>query len=440
MKIDLSEKNINKNIVLGVAYKPISMLLSYIYVPVALSFLGEEKYGVWATILSVLSWISLFDIGIGNGLRNKLAECFTNNNDDDEHSVKKYVSSAYIMLAIIVFSAMALFIVVFSFINWNVFFKVGKDFEDNLRLVMILSTVFMCISFVLSICKSIYRAMQSNHIVNLMGVLQQALMLLSILVLSKMTSNNLVYVAIIYGASDLIVELIFTFQLFRTNRCFVPNLKYFSKKEAKATTNLGILFFIVQIATMVLYTTDNIIITQVVGASEVTSYTTANKLFSMITAVFSIVVAPYWSAITAYKSQKDWRAINTGKKKMLTLWGMATFGCILLIIVFKPIVRIWLGRTLHFQEGLVPLMAVYAIIYMWNTVYAQIGNGLEMMKVSVINAILQGVINIPLSLVFAVSFHMGTVGVLLGTVLSMSISAIVMPIYIKKFLNNVVQK
>ncbi len=438
MKIDLSEKNINKNIVLSAAYKPISMLLSYIYVPVALSFLGEEKYGVWATILSVLSWISLFDVGIGNGLRNKLAECFTNN--DDEHSVKKYVSSAYIMLAIIVFSAMALFIVVFSFINWNVFFKVGKDFEDNLRLVMILSTVFMCISFVLSICKSIYRAMQSNHIVNLMGVLQQALMLLSILVLSKMTSNNLVYVAIIYGASDLIVELIFTFQLFRTNRCFVPNLKYFSKKEAKATTNLGILFFIVQIATMVLYTTDNIIITQVVGSSEVTSYTTANKLFSMITAVFSIVVAPYWSAITAYKSQKDWRAINTGKKKMLTLWGMATFGCILLIIVFKPIVRIWLGRTLHFQEGLVPLMAVYAIIYMWNTVYAQIGNGLEMMKVSVINAILQGVINIPLSLVFAVSFHMGTVGVLLGTVLSMSISAIVMPIYIKKFLNNVVQK
>lgn len=112
MKIDLSEKNINKNIVLGVAYKPISMFLSYIYVPVALSFLGEEKYGVWATILSVLSWISLFDVGIGNGLRNKLAECFTNN--DDEHSVKKYVSSAYIMLAIIVFSAMALFIVVFS--------------------------------------------------------------------------------------------------------------------------------------------------------------------------------------------------------------------------------------------------------------------------------------------------------------------------------------
>ena len=88
IKIDTSEKNINKNIALGLVYKPLSMLLSYLYIPVALAYLGDEKYGVWATVLSVLSWISLFDIGIGNGLRNKLAENLKNY---DSLKTRKYV-------------------------------------------------------------------------------------------------------------------------------------------------------------------------------------------------------------------------------------------------------------------------------------------------------------------------------------------------------------
>lgn len=434
IKIDTSEKNINKNIALGLVYKPLSMLLSYLYIPVALAYLGDEKYGVWATVLSVLSWISLFDIGIGNGLRNKLAENLKNY---DSLKTRKYVSSAYIMLTIIVMILMIVTVALFSLINWKSFFKVEANFSDNLTIVMNISIICMCVSFVMEICKSVYLALQKNHITNLMGLVQQALMLSGVVVLKKHTNGNLVFVAIAYGISNLVVELFFTLKLFKYNRDFIPRVKYFSREEAKDTTGLGIQFFIIQIAAMILYATDNIIITQICGPVQVTPYTTANKLFSMITAVFSIMIAPYWSAITVRKVDGDIGGIKKAEKKMLCLWGMATIGCIFLIIVFKPVVHIWLQRDMTFQQGLIPLMAVYAIVYMWNAVYSQIGNGLSLMKVSVIIAIIQSIVNVIASIFFGSILGMKSVGVLLGTVIAMLVSSIVMPIYIKKYLSKI---
>lgn len=434
IKIDTSEKNINKNIALGLVYKPLSMLLSYLYIPVALAYLGDEKYGVWATVLSVLSWISLFDICIGNGLRNKLAENLKNY---DSLKTRKYVSSAYIMLTIIVMILMIVTVSLFSLVNWKSFFKVEANFSDNLTIVMNISIICMCVSFVMEICKSVYLALRKNHITNLMGLVQQALMLFSVVILKKYTNGNLVFVAIAYGISNLVVELFFTLKLFKYNRDFIPKVKYFSREEAKDTTGLGIQFFIIQIAAMILYATDNIIITQICGPVQVTPYTTANKLFSMITAVFSIMIAPYWSAITVRKVAGDISGIKKAEKKMLRLWKMATIGCIFLIIVFKPVVHIWLQRDMTFQPGLIPLMAVYAIVYMWNAVYSQIGNGLSLMKVSVIIAIIQSLVNVIASIFFGAILGMKSVGVLLGTVIAMLVSSIVMPIYIKKYLSKI---
>lgn len=70
----MNDKRLYKNIGINVILKPLTMLLSMIYIPVLLDYLGDEKYGVWATISAFVNWFSVFDIGIGNGMRNKLAE------------------------------------------------------------------------------------------------------------------------------------------------------------------------------------------------------------------------------------------------------------------------------------------------------------------------------------------------------------------------------
>ena len=83
------------NIVAMLGVKGLSMLISFLYVPLLLNSMDSENYGVWLTLTSLVSWVAIFDIGLGNGLRNKLAEALARN---DELLGRKYVSTAYITI------------------------------------------------------------------------------------------------------------------------------------------------------------------------------------------------------------------------------------------------------------------------------------------------------------------------------------------------------
>lgn len=430
--VDLSDKNVKKNMVLGTIYKAVSMILSYLYVPIVLMCLGEVKYGVWTTILNVVSWISYFDIGIGNGLRNKLAENFGENNEKEK--CRSYVSSAYIILSGMIGAVTLLALIISSFVDWKAVFN-AKSLNDNVSFVMQISIAFMALSFVLSICKSIYYALQKNSIVGLMGIVQQILMILGVCVLTRRGADSLVLVALLYGFANVAVELFFTFYLYKISNVFIPRVKYLNKYEAKDTMNLGVLFFIVQISALILFTTDNLIIAHFIGPAEVTSYSLVNKLFSAGTAMFAMLVAPFWSRATTAKSQNDFSIIKKSIVRMKKIWIVGIAGSLILAIVFRPIARIWLQKDLNYSDGLIPLMAIYAIVFMWNCIYSQIANGLSLMRVLIPTAITQGIVNIPLSLFFMLSCNMGVVGVLLGTLLSMVISAVIVPIYVHKYLN-----
>lgn len=432
--IDLSEKKVKQNMILGTVYKAISMIISYLYVPIVLYYLGEVKYGVWTTILNVLSWINYFDVGIGNGLRNKLAESLMDQSDEGEQRVRRYITSSYVMLAIIVLVVIVIGIVLTNFINWEDLFGVS-DFDENLELIMQISIIFVGINFWLALCKSIYYAMQNNSKVGLMGILQQLLMLIGVLVLIKYRTPSILLVAIIYGLSELFVSSGFTISLLKKNSSFVPNIKFFSKKEAKETTNLGVKFFVVQIAALILFTTDNLIISHFIGPEEVTSYSIVYKLFSMGTALFTMLVTPYWSRTAAAKADNNYVIIRQSIKTMYKLLAVGILGVIILVLIFKPFSAFWLHQELYYPPGLVSLMGVYTIIFMWNAIYSQIANGLSMMHVLIPVAIVQGVINIPLSLFFLLTCNMGVVGVLLGTILSTLVSAIVTPYFALKEVN-----
>ena len=74
--------NILKHIGITALTRPISMLLLFIQIRFMVAYLGDEKYGIWATLLSIMSWISSCDMGVGNGLRNKLGEAFAVGNKE----------------------------------------------------------------------------------------------------------------------------------------------------------------------------------------------------------------------------------------------------------------------------------------------------------------------------------------------------------------------
>src|ERR1700759_1801607 len=79
--------------------KALTIVISFVSVPLTVHYLGSERYGVWLTIGSLLTWMALTDFGLsGNALVNVLAESSGN---DDIKTARQYVSSAFWVLTCI---------------------------------------------------------------------------------------------------------------------------------------------------------------------------------------------------------------------------------------------------------------------------------------------------------------------------------------------------
>lgn len=98
--LDREKQNsiIKRNATMSIVFKIMEYMLAFLTTPVLLSCLGDYKYGIYTTALSLVSWIYYFDFGIGSGLRNKVSEAII---QDDYKSAKKYINVAYIVISAI---------------------------------------------------------------------------------------------------------------------------------------------------------------------------------------------------------------------------------------------------------------------------------------------------------------------------------------------------
>ncbi|MBW1703352.1 MAG: oligosaccharide flippase family protein, partial [Deltaproteobacteria bacterium] len=89
-------------------------------------------------------------------------------------------------------------------------------------------------------------------------------------------------------------------------RYFIPSLKNVDFRYARELVGLGLNFFLIRIATIVLFMSSSILIAHLFSPREVTVYQVAYKFFQLILVVFMIIVNPLWSAAADAYHRKDY--------------------------------------------------------------------------------------------------------------------------------------
>ena len=415
-------KEVLKNIGLSILYKPIGILISLALVPLTIKYLGNTSYGLWATILSIISWINYFDIGIGNGLRNHLAREITVKNYKDS---REYIMTAYGSVTFISIIILIALTVLFKIFNWNSIFNIDSYTNQELFFIMLVNLVFIVMNFVLKIVATIYYSLQKSSTVGLIQILNQLFNLIGIYSLYRMEyANSLLGISVVYGLGMVLSNIIFTLILFIKNRELVPKFKDFKYDKVKSLSGLGIKFFIIQIAAMIIFTTDNMIITKLLGPEEVTPYNITFKVFSIIIMLHGIIIAPLWSAITKAYAEKDVEWIKRTLKK---LKGVQLFILLLIFGIslnFNTIITVWIGDKFVIPITLIINFAVYTFLVTLSNIYATFLNGMGELKLSYWISIFSALINIPLSIYFVKVFQLGTTGVIIATNICLLIGVI----------------
>lgn len=415
-----------------------ALFISLLAMPAYINYFDNQLIlGLWFTILSILSWILTFDLGIGNGLRNHLVLAIVN---QDQLKIKKYISSAYVVIGSIVFFVISLSFVFFRYINWNIVFNISSDIVSKSTLNLVIGIIFsgIMLQFLLKLITSILYALQKSAINNFLSLLTSILTLVYVLIVSPSDiTTNLIGLAIINVLAVNIPLLIATLIVFKKylTGCS-PSLKYFKIKYAQEVMSLGSIFFWVQIMYMIITATNEFLITWFSSPTNVVEYQIYNKLFTLVGVVFTLALTPIWSAVTKAFTELNFVWI---KKLYNTLKIMAI---IALFFEFVMILFLQLGVDLWLGKGVIKVNYFYAIIFaifggliIWNGVISSIANGCGELRTQSIYFSVGAIIKIPLAFIFVRIFD-SWIGVILANIMSMSIYCIIQPFVIDKFLNN----
>lgn len=364
-----------KNTVAMIIIKGASILISLMSVPIMLHHVNRADYGVLLTLTSIVSWVGMMDIGLGNGLRNTIPGMLASG---DMQSAKKAVSSSYAALALYVLLLIVIFCIICPFIDWVGFLNSPTSDPVEIRNLSLVVFVAFCVQFLFGLIYSILFAFQMPALQSLLTFGSQLLTFIALIMQVYVFKVSSVFqIGAVNCLMPPILLLFGSIVLFSTIlKGVAPSYKLIELKSVTGIISLGVKFFVLQIITIVLFQANSIIITKVVSPEAVVEYNMAFKYISILTMIFNIFVTPIWSATTdAYvRSDFDWikKTLKISKKVCFIAIGAG----ILMTVFSKSVYSFWLGKGVidisYTTTGLVLLYLSFEMLY---KVYGTIING-----------------------------------------------------------------
>ncbi len=420
---------VKKNIVGSFAIKGWSCIVQLLLVPITLNCLNQYEYGIWLTISSVLLWIDQFDIGLGNGLRNKLTEALAK---DDRNKARSLVSTTFFTLFGIFPLVLGIIFAIFN-TDCHALLNVKQDLVPNLQLVLAMSVAIVGITFVFKIIGNIYLALQLPAINNLIVAVGQTLSLLAIWSMSLLEIHSFLLITIAYTLCPLIIYLIAAPMTFSKYDYLKPNLSLYNSRDLKDIFSLGISFFLTQVAGLFIFASTNIIIAKVLSPAEVTVYQISYRYFGVLLMVYSIISIPLWSASTDAYTMGDWAWINRMIKKMNRLALYVFLGLGIMLLLSETVYGIWVGKNIKIGYEISAIIALYVGILTYSTCYSNILFGIGKIRLITIITSIEAVIYIPLA--YVLGNKLGLTGIIWSLVIVNLMCAICNKIQFSKLKN-----
>lgn len=400
-----------KNVAASFLIKGGSALTLLAVVPMTINYVSPAQYGVWVTLSSVIGWFNFFDIGLGNGLKNKLAEAISKS---DVLLGRIYVSTTYLILSLIAIVLFTFFFIVNLFVDWSVILNVSSKFANELNLVAIILFFVFCLQFVLQLINVVCAATQNTISSNLINFFGNFIGLVTIFILSKTTSGSLLYLCFSIGIGPLISLIMFSLTLYKKKyKEFAPSFESANFSYSKDIMHLGFKFFLIQMGFIIFYNSNNIIISHIVGSEAVTPYSLAFQYFSIITMISGIIMNPFWVAFTEANAKEDyvWIKVTVRKLEKICVGIFLMSG---LMLALSPMVyKYWVGSKVTIPFSLSLVFSFYVALNMFRTIYCYYMNGVGVVRMQIYSLSISAVINIPLAIFLGK--NLGITGVILST-------------------------
>lgn len=435
---DIRTVKAKKNILISFIIKGVSIVSGFFMVRLSLDYLDSERYGIWLTLSSFLTWFSFFEIGLGSGLRNKLAEALA---VKDYKLGKIYVSTTYAILTIVILIVAVLFFLGNNYIDWPVLLNTNKNMAQELSSLSLIVFCFFFLQFIFQLIGVILFADQRPALANSLSPIGNFLALIVIYIFTKTTQGSLLFLGWSLSLAPVIVLIVASFYFYKKEYSKIaPSIMFVDFKYAKELLSLGLQFFIIQISALVLFQSSNIIIAQYFGPKEVTSYNIAYKFFSIINMLFSLIMIPYWSAFTEAWVKLDIAWIDKTIKGLIKIFLAFTIVGIILLFIADWVFVVWIGEEKMKNISINFLLKISLIlnflVFSFGGIFNMFINGTGKIRLQMISLFLGAIIFVPVTIGMIKYLHLGVASVVIGTILANFYSPFIAPIQYYKLIKD----
>lgn len=374
----------------AVLARVVQISTSLITIPLTIHYLGNERFGLWMTISSVLAMANFADFGIGNGVLNTVADAFGKNDFD---RIRAAISSGFAVLGAVGFLLLALFASTFAWVSWADVFRVAsaQARAEAAPALMVFAFCF-ALNIPLDLVQRAQLGLQQGFRMNLWQVCGSLAGLAGVIAGIRMHAGLPLLVAALAGA-PVAATALNTFHFFVMSRPDLrPRRQFVSRDAISRIVTIGTLFFVLQLVAAVAFSADNFIIARTLGASSVPDYSIPQRMFSLISMMVVMMVTPLWPAYGEAISRGDIPWVRrTLRHSLVLVFGFAAVASITMLLISHRLLDWWIGPRISPPFILLLGLALWTIVDCCGNTITMFLNGASIMRFQIVVSSIFGV-------------------------------------------------
>jgi O-antigen/teichoic acid export membrane protein len=399
----------------GAAGKATAVLVNAVSLPITIRYLGPEQYGFWVTISTTIMMLAVLDLGIANTLVNFISRAYA---ERSEEMAKRYYASAFWTTSAIAILLGLISTVIWPHIDWGKVFGLSDPaMARQAGKCAAISFGYVLLTLPLGLASKVMGGYQRVPVANLFAMINSVLGLGAIIFVVRMHGTVVDLMAVFCTAMLTGTILLNLWMGLRHEPRIRPTPRRVHLGAVREIMGHGMLFFILQLAGLAVFNTDNLIIAHFLGAEQVTPYAVTMRLVSYASVLQSLLVPSLWPAFSEAYVSHDLVWIRTAYHRVMRATLLTVIPTALFLgFAGHWIIRAWAGQAAVPGSVLLWGMCFWTVLLSITVNQGALLAAAQHLQLQTIYSSLAAILNLVLSVVLVQ--RIGVTGVLLATIIS----------------------
>ena len=411
--------NIKRNLLFNAVKYTTQIVLQFVLRTILIYLMGAEYLGLNGLFTNIFTFLNLAELGIGSAIVFNMYKPIADGDTEKVKSLQSLYKKFYYIISIIVVVLGLLLIPALRFlINGEV------SVDINIYVLYILYLINTLIGYLSAHKRSLLFAYQRNDIENkVKTICLFGMSIIQIIALFSLRNYYIYFsVSILFTAIECVLIHISANKLFPDiNGCAEPLDPKTKKDIYKNISALSMH----KIGGVVVFSTDNILISAIIGIVVLGAYSNYYMIVSTIAGIFSLFTNALASSVGSLIASSDKEYVYKKYKQLNFIFSfLSAFTTICLIVLLQPFVKLWTGGGVYILNmSSVILMCVSYYIIRIRACNGIFKDSAGLFYQNRFSPILEAVSNLVLSIILG--YWIGVNGIIIGTI----ISGIIAPIW-----------